>query len=53
MKQTDQEIIVGYTADGKPLTLKAYNKRIAIAEKQIKEGKVISQEDLETQMKQW
>lgn len=49
----DKEMIVGYTTDGKPLTKKAYNKRIAIAEKQLKNGDTTSQEDLEKESEGW
>jgi hypothetical protein len=34
-KILEREMIVAYTTQGKPLTLKAYNKRLEIAKKQI------------------
>lgn len=49
----DNEMIVGYTTDGKPLTKKAYNKRIATAEKQLRNGDITSQEDLEKESENW
>lgn len=49
----ENEMIVGYTAEGKPLTQKEYNQRIDIAEKQLKNGEVISQEDLEKESENW
>lgn len=52
-KLLDNELIVGYTVEGKPLTQKIYNQRIAIAEKQLKNGEIISQEDLERESENW
>lgn len=49
----EKEMIVGYTTAGKPLTLKQYNDRLAEAEKQVAQGKVTSQEDLEKESEQW
>jgi len=49
----DKEIIVAYTIDGKPLTLKQYNKKLLTAEKQIKTGNFLSQEDLEKKSSKW
>ncbi len=46
-KLLEKEMIVGYTVDGKPLTKKSYNARLQIAEKQIRSGEYITQEDLE------
>ena len=34
----DNEMIVGYTTDGEPLTKNAYNERLANAERQIENG---------------
>lgn len=47
------ELVVGYSTDGKPLTLKDYNKRLEIAEKQIKENKTTGHESLGEQMDTW
>lgn len=52
-KMLENEMIVGYTVDGKPLTKKEYNLRLAIAEKQIENGEIISQEDLEKESESW
>lgn len=49
----DREMIVGYTVDGAPLTKEKYNQRIAIAEKQLRNGETISQEDLEKETEGW
>jgi len=47
------EMVVGYTVDGKPLTKKKYNQRIAIAEAQLKSGETMSQEELEEESENW
>lgn len=52
-KILENEMVVGYTVDGKPLTKKEYNQRIAVAEKQLKNGDVISQKDLEEESDGW
>jgi len=49
----DQEMVVGYTTDGKPLTLENYNKRLEVAEEQIKYGDTSTQEDIEKESKNW
>ncbi len=49
----ENEMIVGYTVDGKPLTQKAYNERIELAEQQLKNGQTISQDDLEKESEIW
>lgn len=49
----EREMIVGYTVDGEPLNREKYNQRMAIAEKQIKNGEIISQEDLEKESDSW
>lgn len=46
-------MVVGYTVDGKSLTQKAYNERIELAEKQLKSGQTISQDDLEKESENW
>lgn len=38
----DEEMIVGYTTDGKSLTKQQYNKRLIGAEKQIESGDYIT-----------
>ena len=49
----DKEIIVAYTVDGKPLTKEQYNKSLVAAEKQIKAGNFVSQEELEKKSSKW
>jgi len=49
----DKEIIVGYTAEGKPLTKEAYNKRLQKAEEQIRSGEYFTQEELEKEAENW
>lgn len=44
-----KEMTVGYTVEGKPLTKKEYNQRLAVAEKQLRYGETTSQEDLESE----
>lgn len=52
-KILDKEMIVAYTVEGKPLTQKAYNKRLQKAEQQIKSGNYITQEELEKESENW
>ncbi len=49
----ESEMIVGYTVEGKPLTKTEYNQRMAIAEQQLRNGEIISQEDLERESENW
>lgn len=49
----EEEMIVGYTTSGVPLTRKDYNHRLTIAEKQIKSGQYTSQEELERESENW
>jgi hypothetical protein len=49
----DEEMIVGYTTDGKPLTKQQYNERLLIAEEQIESGDYTTQEDLEKEIENW
>ena len=49
----DEEMIVGFTAEGTPLTKKQYDDRLLLAEKQIESGNYISQEDLEKEIENW
>ena len=52
-KILDKEMIVGYTVEGKPLTKKAYNKRLEEAEQDVLNGRVTSSEDLKKEMQSW
>jgi hypothetical protein len=49
----DNEMIVAYTVDGKPLTKALYNERLDLAEKQLQSGEYITQEDLEKEAENW
>lgn len=49
----DEEMIVGYTTQGVPLTKKDYNLRLEKAEEQLARGEFISQEDLEKESESW
>jgi hypothetical protein len=49
----DEETIVGYTTDGKPLNPNNYNNRLKKAESQIKSGDYTSQDDLENESENW
>ncbi len=52
-KILDEEMIVGYTVEGKPLTKEAYNKRLQMAEAQILSGEYLTQENLEKESENW
>ncbi|MBW6478916.1 MAG: hypothetical protein K0B37_05755 [Bacteroidales bacterium] len=49
----DEEMVVGYTTDGKPLTNQQYNECLLVAEKQIESGDYITQEELEKEIENW
>jgi len=49
----EKEMIVGYTVEGKPLTKKAYNKRLEKAEQEIESGNYVTQEELEKEAANW
>lgn len=49
----DNEMIVGYTVEGKPLTKKLYNKRLQESEKQLLSDEYVTQEDLEKESESW
>lgn len=49
----DEEMTVGYTTDGKPLTKKQYNERLLIAENQIESGDYTTHENLEKEIENW
>lgn len=52
-KILESEMIVGYTAEGQPLTKEEYNERIQNAEEQLSKGNVTSQDDLEDESENW
>jgi hypothetical protein len=49
----DEEMIVGYTTGGSPLTAQQYNERLLVAENQIESGDYSTQEDLEKEIENW
>lgn len=52
-KLLDDEMIVGYTVEGEPLTKELYNMRLQKAQDQIHNGQYIAQEDLEKESENW
>jgi hypothetical protein len=49
----EKEVVVAYTTEGKPLSKEQYNKNLLAAEKQIKAGNFITQEELEKKSVRW
>ena len=49
----DNTQIVAYTTDGKPVTIKAYNKLIEEAEQDITAGRVKTTEELRKALRTW
>ena len=52
-KLLEEEMIVGYTVDGKPLTKKDYDLRLQVGEHQLNKGEYTSQEELEKESENW
>ena len=52
-EEEQEEEIVAYTVDGKPLTLAEYRQDIMNAEAAIDRGEYITQEDLEKEVRSW
>ena len=52
-KLLEEEMVVGYTVQGEPLTKKEYDLRLENAEKQIASGDFTTQEDLEKEVENW
>jgi len=52
-KERSKDQIIGFTKEGKSMTKEAYIRDIDEARLQIKDGKYISQEELEKQSKNW
>ena len=48
-----EEEIVAFSVDGKPMTRAIYKQQLADAKLDIKNGNVISQEDLERESENW
>jgi hypothetical protein len=53
LKKQAQNDVVGYTANMKPLTKKAFIKRIEKAETQVKKGQYVTIEELEKESENW
>ncbi len=49
----DNEMVVAYTVEGKPLTKAMYNERLHLAEQQLRSGEYTAQEDLEKEAENW
>lgn len=49
----EQNRIVAYSVDGKPLTLKEYIEEMDQSEVEFQNGEFISQDDLEKEIKTW
>lgn len=49
----EEDQIVAYTVDGKPLTRKQYNQELVDAETEIQRGELTSVEDLEKDSQNW
>ncbi len=49
----EDDDIVAYTVDGKPLTLEQYNQELSDAEDEIQRDEVTSVEDLEKEARDW
>ncbi|MDO6603979.1 hypothetical protein [Arenibacter palladensis] len=49
----EEDQIVAYTVDGKPLTRKQYNQELVDAETEIQRGELTSVEDLEKESQDW
>lgn len=53
LKKQAQNDVVGYASNMKPLTKKAFIKRIEKAEAQIKKGQYVTIEELEKESEKW
>lgn len=49
----DENNIVAYTTDGKPLTAAQYKAELDLSEKEIENGQFTTQEDLEKEIEKW
>lgn len=50
---TSEKRIVGYTANGKPITKIELKNRVKAASKRVKSGDFISQEEIEKEVENW
>lgn len=53
MLQADNNQVVAYTSNGRALTLEQYNEELEIAENQLKQGKVLSHDQVKAKVAQW
>ncbi|HYG17054.1 MAG TPA: hypothetical protein VEC12_14950 [Bacteroidia bacterium] len=53
MLQADNSQVVAYTTDGKPLTLEQYNEELEAAETQLKQGRVLTHDQVKAKVAQW
>ncbi len=53
LKKGEEEPVVGYTTDGKPLTKEDYIAQIRAAQKRVKAGEYTSVDDLEQESEKW
>lgn len=49
----DEEMIIGYTTDGRPLNTKQYNEKLIEAETQIESGDYVSHDELNKEIANW
>ncbi len=52
-KLLEEEMVVGFSVEGEPLTKESYNQRLLKAEEQLKSGQSITQEELERESETW
>ena len=53
IEQEKEEEIIGFTTNGETLTISKLNERLALAEKDIKAGRIITDEDLAKEIGTW
>ncbi|MDA3893852.1 MAG: hypothetical protein PF517_19500 [Salinivirgaceae bacterium] len=46
-------VIVGYNADGSPMSQQALKNRVKAASKRVKSGDFLTQEEVESEVKNW
>ncbi|MEA1786096.1 hypothetical protein U1E44_08340 [Arenibacter sp. GZD96] len=49
----ENDDVVAYTVDGKPLTVERYNQELSDAEAEIERGETVAVEDLEKEADNW
>jgi hypothetical protein len=53
VKEYNNEAAIGYSISGEPLTQKDLEKKVKAASKRVKEGKFISQKEIEKEIRNW